>query len=93
MASDTQTGAYWIGLSDEAQEGQWTWQNSFSQAAYTNWCCKHPETDVKSNCAKAIIDIDICGNWIDGHCEEETDSGTGWGLHAICETDYVVEQK
>ena len=29
--------AYWIGLTDYAVEGQWTWQNSHQRPEYTNW--------------------------------------------------------
>ena len=41
---------YWLGLSDFAHEGIWTWQESHQIAAYVNWASSQPsnseETDV-----------------------------------------------
>ena len=84
MSSDITTGAYWLGLSDETQEGIWKWQKSFVEASYTNWCCDRPHTDRKRNCAHIVVDGDEKGNWFDIDCSLDRDY-INWGIHAICE--------
>jgi len=87
MASDTSTGAYWLGLSDAHQEGSWVWQTSFVEAFYTNWFPQNPHVDIKRNCAQISMSMDIDGkNWYDIPCEVNKDPVAGWGIHAICET-------
>ena len=96
MASDTQTGAYWLGLTDEMQEGTWKWQNSFSEASFTNWFCQRPQMNATCNCAEITMGIDECGNmigWYDMQCEKDRDGGGGWGIHALCETENAIEHK
>ena len=97
MSSDTSTGAYWLGLSDMRQEGTWQWQNSFVEAAYTNWFPENPHLNITTNCAEINMEfiIDEEGNmeiglWHDIHCERDRDP-VGWGIHAICETHLFVK--
>ena len=46
------------------------------------------------NCAEISMGIDIDGNnWYDIPCEAERDPGSGWGIHAICETDQYIPDK
>ena len=61
MASDTSTGAYWLGLSDAHQEGTWVWQTSLAEALYTNWFPQNPHIDTKRNCAQISMGMDIDG--------------------------------
>merc|ERR1711997_648283 len=37
---------YWIGLSDAASEGTWTWMESQQDANYTNWTPGHLDTSM-----------------------------------------------
>ena len=91
MSSDTSTGAYWLGLSDMDEEGLWKWQESFSEATYTNWVSENPHNDTNRNCAETSMSMDIDGkNWYDISCEVVRDPATGWGLHAICETGQYI---
>ena len=91
MSSDTSTGAYWLGLSDMEVEGTWKWQNSFTEAIYTNWFSENPHNDRNQNCAEISMGMDIEGkNWYDIPCELDRDPASGWGLHAICETDQYI---
>ena len=90
MSSDTSTGAYWLGFSDAREEGKWEWQTSFAEASYTNWFPQNPHLDSNSNCAEISMGMDIDGhNWYDIHCGIERDPYSGWGIHAICESNIV----
>ena len=84
MASDTQTGAYWIGLSDETQEGIWVWQNSFVEASFANWTSGNPHVDRTMNCAHMSLPLEYEGTWYDIDCKHDR---AGWGIHAICEME------
>ncbi len=42
---------YWIGLTDEVEEGKWVWQDSFLVADYTHWASGQPDGGTEDNCA------------------------------------------
>ena len=91
MSSDTTTGAYWLGLSDQTQEGKWIWQKSFVDAAttFTNWTSENPHVDRTMNCAHIELPDWYDGSWSDINCNH--DNFIGWGIKAICETENTAK--
>ena len=94
MSSYILTGAYWLGLSDETQEGIWKWQKSFVEASYTAWCSDpewcyddpSPHVDRTKNCAHIAMSFNATQNWYDIECNLDRDH-VGFAIHAICETE------
>ena len=41
----------WLGLSDQATDGDWVWEVSEQTATYTNWAGGEPANTVLENCA------------------------------------------
>ena len=61
-------GNYWIGLTDIAQEGNWTWESGkLLDPGYTFWSTDEPNGDVAQNCV-AIMDKNY-HRWSDEFCD------------------------
>jgi len=72
---------YWIGLSDLAHTGTWSWQHSWSEATWTHWADGEPDGGTQ-HCAM------VWGGhgyyWADLECTNDSTS-SGHGIFALCE--------
>ena len=72
---------YWVGLTDRAHTGQYTWQHSWTEAVWTNWGSGEPDGGGQ-HC------VMIWGGhqyyWADFNCKYDT-STSGGQIHALCE--------
>ena len=75
---------YWIGLTDNVEEGTWRWTESHQKTNYTNWWTGQPNGDDRSNCVFKSVSPAYLG-WADYACsldEWSTDQ-----IHALCEIE------
>ena len=76
------SGYYWVGLSDLAHPGTYTWQHSYTTPAFTNWGGGEPDGG-SQHC------VFIWGGhgyqWADYVCDKAASSG-GSEVHALCES-------
>ena len=72
---------FWIGLTDRAHPGNYTWQHSWTEASWTHWASGEPDGGGQ-HCAM------IWGGhqhyWADYNCKYDT-SSSGGQIHALCE--------
>ena len=72
---------YWLGLSDLAHSGTYTWQHSWESATYTNWASGEPDGG-SQHC------VFYWGGhqhmWADYKCDDAVSSG-GHKIFALCE--------
>lgn len=62
-------GQFWLGLSDLAVEGEWTWLPQQGSLNYANWGPGEPDNALnREHCA--LIDIHRNFTWSDDNCEE-----------------------
>merc|ERR1712126_52677 len=73
---------YWIGLTDQAVEGTWRWQESHQEPSYTNWAAGQPQNRIDEDCVCISGGVRIDG-WHDCYCTDNT--GINSGLHALCQ--------
>merc|ERR1712110_580794 len=59
---------YWIGLSDNADYGNWIWQHSFHPVQYTNWEKSQPDFLGREHCALTCHGV----QWCDYGCDRST---------------------
>ena len=64
---------YWLGLSDESDEGNWRWSyfNTSEKANYTNW--KAGEPNDSFTCGEHFASIELGEGWVDlrkGHISQ-----------------------
>ncbi len=74
---------WWIGFTDEGQEGNWTWEDG-SPPNYLNWCGGEPNNSHGHECYPA--DDENCGmlNWGAGGCWNDYPCMCDT-IHYICE--------
>lgn len=59
MASDTDGRGFWIGSSDEIEEGNWVFMDGYS-VTWTNWGDGEPSN---SDDKKDYVEVDKLGKW------------------------------
>jgi hypothetical protein len=62
----SETGRYWIGLSDQASEGTWVWLDDSEAASWTSWGSSEPHSGTDRNCAQ--INGAGAGRWQSHNC-------------------------
>ena len=72
---------YWLGLSDFAHEGIWTWQESHQIAAYFNWASGQPSNSEEEDCVWKSFST---YGWHDADCYDTQYHGQ---VHALCQTN------
>ena len=86
---------YWIGLTDQAQEGSFVWAESHQELQYSNWGPSDPN-DLgrgEQNCVLKSLEADDWRGWIDYKCQDQTAEGyTQWEIHALCETQLPIRE-
>ena len=84
---------YWIGLTDQAQEGRYMWAESHQELQYSNWGPSDPN-DLgrgEQNCVLKSLEADDWRGWIDYRCQDQSADGyTAWDIHALCETQLPI---
>ena len=73
---------YWLGLSDLAHPGQYTWQHSWLAPSYTNWYAGQPDGG-SQHCVFHWGDHQH--QWADYLCDQAVSSG-GHDILALCES-------
>ena len=53
---------YWIGLTDDAKEGEWAWESG-EPVVYTNWAPHEPKDDDRGD--EDFVMMDFSGEWSD----------------------------
>merc|ERR1712198_114392 len=76
LQSDT---SYWIGLTDEAEEGTWRWAESHKLPTWTNWSSGNPDNGHgNEDCVYMWKERDH--QWNDDGCNDKQ-------AHGLCETE------
>ena len=68
---------YWTGLTDLAEEGRFVWQESHTEASWTNWAEGEPNNFGNEDCV--ALERRMGHLWDDVGCD-------GFNAHALCET-------
>ncbi len=81
---------YWIGLSDQVQEGKWMWTDGSLLANYTNWVNNNPNNyGGNQNCGHMSVgDFTIRHHTFYGFHGEWNDLECDFELGYICEKIY-----
>ena len=88
---------YWIGLTDQAQEGSFVWAESHQELQYSNWGPSDPNDlgQGEQNCVLKSLEADDWRGWIDYKCPEQSAVGytdTEWDIHPLCETQLPIQE-
>ncbi|XP_033102554.1 alpha-N-acetylgalactosamine-specific lectin-like [Anneissia japonica] len=67
-STDSSNRAYWIGLSDIAEEGTYVWSDSDTVASYTNWKQGEPNNAGNEDCGHVTKSNDEILLWNDTEC-------------------------
>ena len=78
--------AYWIGLTDFAQEGDFVWAKSYEKTNYTDWYGQEPSRGRYEDC---VFKSKLEGKegWFDYNCDSTAVESWGINIHALCEAD------
>lgn len=74
------SNGYWIGLSDEAEEGTYKWETSGEVATFFNWGDGQPDSGTAGNCV-ALYEYGAM-KWYDTYC------GESFAFYPLCERVY-----
>lgn len=62
------SNSYWLGATDSASEGTWSWTTGACWTGYTNWASDAPSSNKSQNCAM----VSPGGTWQDVECSTTT---------------------
>ncbi|XP_071154210.1 aggrecan core protein-like isoform X1 [Mytilus edulis] len=71
-------GDWWLGASDEANEGQWRWTSGNTLEQHTNWAPKKPDNNYGQDCLQMLASANYlwndqtCTNKINYICEKSS---------------------
>merc|ERR1711990_44919 len=80
-----QETAFWIGLNDLANHGQWMWQHSVTPMKWSNWFRGQPNNSGgDQHCVDMYRDTNAKWGWKDENCDRSSFQKEVF-FHALCE--------